>query len=819
MLAVEMTSQQQNLLDDLRAPIKSFRIFALEEVIKSGGSPEILSVLEEINLEETDPECSMLISHAIAAVKERLSGAVETAPVATNDSASFLANWTAADDSGRMHILSNLPARLPKDLRTIGPQLLAGSSHVVAARVIRGFCRNWPDDSFNLIYDNLHSESLVLKLAALRTLVHMKPELLLNDLPALLVSTDPQIKALAIRGLVKIDKEEALNHLQALLLSPVMADRLAGIQNCPFLPFDMVKPLMLKYIAAETNAELLTKAGWIIEMNPDVEVPFSLFEIAERSPAKKADLVKRILNESVKLLDKSGILGDQFAAYTKKLQLWVGKRNALRYTKQIVARLGGETVAPDLDKNILVALKQPLVVEAFKEAQNWPVSDQIKARIASYLERIGVKAEVSKEVAQKVETEKPVVAVAPKGDSDSILELVATMTPAAATKMMSKFQLLLASKKTASEVKIAVYNCLTRCRVSGAEDIAQRFISNPDVALATAAVEYLGIVDPDRIFPFIGQCLKVSDIGMKSAALGILKNFDYNQAISSLKAMLNSTDSTQQKMALECMNQFDFALVRDMLTDYLCLSIPEELLEAGLLHFAANPAAENAYCLYKIEQAQTGKIAEQAKKLREACPSPTEEEVVASANAEDKPAVVDEQAEKRKKEEELKERLRLEKEKKQSRRPAYSLQAIEEQKVTSKQQLEEIAEILKKFIASKAMPISIVVLVIVIAGFYFLFVPKGSEDEAGKGGAVVAVESIVEGQVVKTNDESITVKTTKGEILVMQPSQDGYKTPRLGALVRIAILPFRRSSEGELAVKINGMRLIEKYSKEYGGAK
>lgn len=94
MLAVEMTSQQQNLLDDLRAPIKSFRIFALEEVIKSGGSPEILSVLEEINLEETDPECSMLISHAIAAVKERLSGAVETAPVATNDSTSFLANWT-----------------------------------------------------------------------------------------------------------------------------------------------------------------------------------------------------------------------------------------------------------------------------------------------------------------------------------------------------------------------------------------------------------------------------------------------------------------------------------------------------------------------------------------------------------------------------------------------------------------------------------------------------------------------------------------------------------------------------------------------------
>ena len=298
-----ISKEQQNILDNLRLPIKSFRIFALEEVIKSGGSPEILAVLEEISATEDDPECSMLISHAISAVNSRLGGTNNVETVSLDNVSDFLTNWKEADENLRMHILSNLPVRLPKDVRTLGPELTEGVTPLVAARVIRTFGRNWPEDKFNLITNNLHSDSLVLKLASLRTMVHLKPDLLLDELPELLASPDPEIKALAIRGLVKIDKEEALNHLQALLLSPTKTERLAGIQNCPFLPFDMVKPLLLKYFAAETNSELLIKAGWIIEMNPDVEVPFRLFEIAERSPAKKAELVKKVLNESVNLLN------------------------------------------------------------------------------------------------------------------------------------------------------------------------------------------------------------------------------------------------------------------------------------------------------------------------------------------------------------------------------------------------------------------------------------------------------------------------------------------------------------------------------------
>ena len=159
---------------------------------------------------------------------------------------------------------------------------------------------------------------------------------------------------------------------------------------------------------------------------------------------------------------------------------------------------------------------------------------------------------------------------------------------------------------------------------------------------------------------------------MKSVALGILKNYDYNQAVSSLRAMLYSPDNKQQSMAMECIGQFDFALIRDMLTEFLCFDYHEHLIEAGLCHFAANPSADNVYSLYKIEQAHPGQIAEQAKKLREACPEPTEEMATSLDQTQTKKEESKEKEIKAAKEAELKERLRIEKEKKASKRPAYA---------------------------------------------------------------------------------------------------------------------------------------------------
>lgn len=822
---MSISKEQQNILDNLRLPIKSFRIFALEEVIKTGGNSEILSVLEEIQATEDDPECSMLISHAINAVKSSLGRSKKAESVVIGNANDFLSNWKEADENLRMHIISNLPARLPKDIRTLGPELVEGSSPIVIARVIRTFGRNWPEDKFNIITSSLNSESLVLKLAALRTMVHLKPELLLDDLPDLLASSDPEIKALAIRALVKIDKEEALNHLQALLLSPTKTERLAGIQNCPFLPFETVKPLLLKYFAAETNPELLTKAGWIIEMNPDVEVPFTLFEISERSPAKKAELVKKVLNEAVRLLNKSGILGDKFAAYTRKLQLWVSKRNALRFARQVVAKLDSETVAVDIEQKIAIAIKQPIVKEAFKEALKWPLSDLAKSRLAKYL-GLSDSVPVQPLKAEQKKESIPVVS-GENRQSLSQLEMLATITPEKAAEKINELICLINKNDSGSDLKIAVFQCLTRCKLAGAEDSAVRLIKSHDVAVATAAVEYLGIVNPDCIFPYLGQCLKVSDVGMKSAALGILKNFDYNQAVSSLRAMMYSADNTQQKMAMECIGQFDFALIRDMLTEFLCLDYHEALLEAGLCHFAANPSADNVYSLYKIEQAHPGKIAEQARSLREACPEPTEE--MAGSLSEEKgeldssePKEIQE-AVKSDKEAELKERLRIEKEKKASKRPAYAYRSnVELPERTSKQQLIAIGNGITAFVHSKALPISIITFLIVVPLVYYLFFyTPGSDNNKAKGGAVICEPLVVEAKVEAVDDGVVTIKATNDETYILVPLKDGWKVPEVQKLIRALVVPYRKSSNGEIAAHLGeeGYIYIDAYTEEFSGDK
>lgn len=805
-------NEQQNLVNDLKAPIKSFRIFALEETIRTGASAEVLAVLEEISKSEDDDECQMLLNHAIAAVKGRLAGVQVSSAAKIKEHEEFIAVWQTANENERMQMLSDLPVRLPKGLQGLGPVLIdKEKSPVIAARIVRVFCRNWPEDKFNQIAAFLDSKSLSLQLAALRTIVHMKPELLINDLPVLLNSKDPQIKALAIRGLAKIDKEEALKHLQALLLSADLSDRLAGIQNCPFLPFEMVKPVLLKYFAAENHSELLIRAGWILEMNPDVQVPFKLFEIAERSPAKKAVLVKEILNEAVKLLEKSGILGNQFTAYTKKLQAWVAKRNALHFAKQVVARLDTPVIDPEMDQTIRNSLKQSVICEAFTEALAWPVSETVKSRLSAYL-KSGQSTVISGSQ-QTASTDKKKVAESSVSagnltgqSSASHIEFFANLEQSTLLKNQSQIVTLFVGKETSAEVKIAALHSFTRLKQKGLEANAISLIATNIVALATAAVEYLGEVDPDAIFPYLGQCLKVPDVRMKSAALGILKNFDFNQAVSSLNTMVRSADPEQQRMALECMDQFDFALIRDQLTDYLCKCGTEALVEVGLCHFAANPSSDNVYSLYKIEKAHSGAIAAKVAQLREQCRSLGDTTM----------GLENEKSQDSQQEPDLQKRYQEEQEKKKSRRPAYAFHEQTVDKLTSKEQLIAIASAIREWMNTKGPQIGVAIIVVLAAIFYVFFMP-GEVDKTlqNLGGAVISQTITVEGTVTRIDELGAVVFTSKdSENFILTPQNDGFRLPGVGDMLRVSILPYRKTADNMYVVRLISLREIDGFGHE-----
>ena len=54
------------LKKELTAPIASVRIFALEEILKTGGNKETLELLKKLKPLEKNEECLLLFSYAIS---------------------------------------------------------------------------------------------------------------------------------------------------------------------------------------------------------------------------------------------------------------------------------------------------------------------------------------------------------------------------------------------------------------------------------------------------------------------------------------------------------------------------------------------------------------------------------------------------------------------------------------------------------------------------------------------------------------------------------------------------------------------------------
>ncbi len=66
-------------IQDLAAPDRGVRLFALEEAIRHGRSEEMLRALQARQAQEDDGECRVLLGHAVLAVQTRL-GIVPAAP-------------------------------------------------------------------------------------------------------------------------------------------------------------------------------------------------------------------------------------------------------------------------------------------------------------------------------------------------------------------------------------------------------------------------------------------------------------------------------------------------------------------------------------------------------------------------------------------------------------------------------------------------------------------------------------------------------------------------------------------------------------------
>ena len=366
---------------ELESPIRSARLLAIQKVFFEGNSEDVLTALEIRELIEEEEECRLLVKQAIQAVRRRL-GKVASEALAAAYPVGFHRRFIDASAKDRLDLIEDLDAIQRSTLAPLAPDWLAHErDQGVAAALLRAFGEFWPQERLNVTVATLASNSMSARLAALDLLVRRSPQLIADQLEALAGSDDPGIQALAIRGLFSLEPSRALYHLSNMLLSPNPHLRRTGLNVCRDLPFDKVKPLVLQFIAVENDLELLDYAGYYFKVNPDVESPYRLWEIAEESASVKAAVLKRVLKGICEAL------GNSNPGYFQQLQDWIYRRAASKFVQDCIARIAQTDGADlhELPEAVKKHLQSPIVRTAFEEALGWPIPDAVRQSITGLL--------------------------------------------------------------------------------------------------------------------------------------------------------------------------------------------------------------------------------------------------------------------------------------------------------------------------------------------------------------------------------------------------------------------------------------------------
>ncbi|HEY9070433.1 MAG TPA: HEAT repeat domain-containing protein, partial [Candidatus Ozemobacteraceae bacterium] len=367
---------------DLSSPLADVRRMAAMQMLLDPPPASAAAELREIAAREQDAETRDLLCRIVEGFAKSGSppeiSSPAIPPASVDDS-----SWPGWSDTParRLEWLGRLPADRRRALAAQAPDRLRSEQHpLVASALIRLFGRAWPEDRLGDLVGHVAGGEGPACLAALETLRQRAPNLLQPLLPGLLVSRNPRIRGAAVGALAGIDLDEALAHLEALLLDPDPARRLEGLRCCLHVPFDKVMPLLLKAMAVETDPRRLAAYGTLFEINPALEAPFRLYELSERVPSDRAEILRRLLAASCRVIGSVLLDPERFQEYRNRLQAWIDRRAAARLAQDIVARaMDGRGLDPDLEAALERARARQPLWTALKELSTLPMPVQARA--------------------------------------------------------------------------------------------------------------------------------------------------------------------------------------------------------------------------------------------------------------------------------------------------------------------------------------------------------------------------------------------------------------------------------------------------------
>ncbi|NLI79762.1 MAG: HEAT repeat domain-containing protein [Candidatus Riflebacteria bacterium] len=606
----------RELLQDLALPVRSFRLFALETLLREGKGPEVIQGLESHLRRETDAECRVVAEFALRAVQARTTRgdtmpAAPAAPLeATAAIGEFASRFPHLTPDAQLEALAGLSPALLSGLSEAAADWLAATTEpMLMATLLRTFRTVWPRDRLKDLPRALGMRSLMVRLAALETLVTRAPEELRHRLPALLVHEDPRIRALGVRGLVAIDESEAVAHLTRMLASPQPETVLAGLRCSVFLPFDRVRGPILQALDASAELTVLDRLAVFLANNPDPEVPYRLAEIEERTTGPKRDLVRRLSDEVMENLRRAGSLGQDWPKFQAGFAAWRHRRPTRRQLRDLLRRwtVGAVTIE-EAAGFLALRWSDPDLREALPEILAEVTDPDVKQTVEGWLKAgtipVAPAASGAPAACPPSPTGAGTPAVPPAVDPcEDLLDRIARLTPERQAEARTLLLPLLASPATLPRpVLAAVIRAAHRTRLADATPLIRPLLEVTSPVTATPALEFLADFDFDHLMPRLGTFLKAEAIRLRGAALRVLQEKDPKRSLSALRAMLEDPTPGVPRTALGCLAVFDFFQVRDLIVALLKRTPNDQVFREALLFFTANPELDNLYPLYGLER-------------------------------------------------------------------------------------------------------------------------------------------------------------------------------------------------------------------------
>ncbi len=651
------------------------------------------------------------------------------------------------------------------------------------------------------VISRLQSASAADRFEALEILVERFPDHLAEELPRFLVSEDPRMRILAIRGLAQVDREEALLHLESMLVTGSPTERKAAFQMAFQLPFSEIKPILLKFLAVENDPEMLGNAGVLFKINPDIEVPFRLWELAEISPRQKLPILDQIIKGACQAIFASGQFEDGGREYSSRLREWTQKRAALRFVqRQIDQASAGED---SWDQEIQAALKRedrrPHLRWALESALEWPIPEAVKGIIRKQLEigetgdsgraggpeggREGQSPAETKESPVRQSSAAPPTSV--ESSPQEQLRMLAGLDQERGNEAKPMLEHLLSGKEVQEDILAGALRAGFHFQLTGFQETAKAALKHPNTSVVSAALEYLSFADKDLVFPLLGQFLKSTNPRVKTTALRILQSADPPRALSVLKMMLRSTITAERQAAMSSLVHFDFSLIRDDLCDLAAAGADTDLLKPLLCLFEANIANDHLYPLFRF-----GKMvsAEQARLVQDTLSRGVR--ILEKLNRLPKG-----EFESRRKS--FEERFRSESEKSAKPPKPYALKVT--RPISAPSQLEESVEKAAGFVARYWWQAAAGAGVVVVI-FLMSLVPASRLITGVEINKVIPVKGTIKDIVPRRNEWRL--ETKDGKVYLLPLDAVPSKKIRIGKKVACKLLPTFVSREGHITAKL-----------------